>query len=115
MSVRVVNLIIPQGTDFQNSFILEDVNNTPINLSAYSGISQIKKHPSSRTNVGFAVSFPNPTLGQVKISLASTITSQIKPGKYVYDVLLTDGAGVKTRVVEGTATVTAGVTTSWAK
>jgi hypothetical protein len=40
------------------------------------------------------------------------VSSGIKPGKYVYDVLLTDGLGIKTRVVEGTATVTAGVSTS---
>jgi hypothetical protein len=112
MSVRVVNLVIPQGADFQNSFILEDVNNTPIDLTNYSGISQIKKHPSSKTNVGFAVSFPNPTLGQVQISLASTVTSQIKFGKYVYDLLLTNNSGTKSRVIEGTVTVTAGVSTS---
>jgi hypothetical protein len=112
MSVRVVNLVIPQGADFSNSFILENSNNTPINLTSYSGICQLKKHSSSRSSVGIAVSFPNPTLGEVKISLASTVSSGIKPGKYVYDVLLTDGVGVKTRVVEGTATVTAGVSTS---
>lgn len=112
MSVRVVNIVIPQGADFQNSFLLENSNNTPINLTGYTGISQIKKHPSSRTKVGMGVSFPNPTLGEVKISLASTVTAAIKPGKYLYDVLLTDTSGVKTRVVEGTATVTAGVSTS---
>jgi len=113
MSVRVVNIVIPQGADFQNSFLLENTNNTPINLTGYTGVSHIKKHPASKTKVGFGVSFPNPTLGEVKISLASTVSSAIKPGKYVYDLLLTDGTGVKTRVVEGTATVTAGVTTSW--
>lgn len=112
MSVRVVNLVIPQGADYQNSFLLENSNNTPLNLTGYSGICQLKKHSSSRTNVGIAVSFPNPMLGEIKISLASTISSNIKSGKYVYDVLLTSNLGIKTRVVEGIVTVTAGVSTS---
>jgi len=112
MSVRVVNLVIPQGADYENSFLFENFNNSPSNLTGYSGICQLKKHPSSRTSVGIAVSFPNPMLGQIRISLASTISSNIKSGKYVYDILLTDTFGIKTRVVEGIVTVTAGVSTS---
>lgn len=112
MSARVVNIVIPQGADYQNSFLLEDNNNAPIVLSNYSGICHIKKHPSSKNKVAVNVSFPNPSLGEVKISIASTITSTINPGKYLYDVLLTDNNGTKIRVVEGTATVTAGVSTS---
>jgi gamma-glutamylcysteine synthetase len=112
MSARVVNIVIPQGADYQNSFLLEDNNNAPIVLSNYSGICHIKKHPSSKNKIVVNVSFPNPTLGEVKISVASTVTSNIKPGKYVYDVLLTDNSGKKVRVVEGIATVTAGVSTS---
>jgi hypothetical protein len=112
MIARVVNLVIPQGADYTNLFLLEDSNNSPINMSGYSGICHIKKHPTSRTKVGLGVSFPAPPVGQVRISLGSTITSTMKPGKYVYDLLLTDGNNVKTRVVEGIVTVTAGVSTT---
>jgi len=49
--------------------------------------------------------------GQLKISLGSTTTSALKPGRYSYDVLLTDASSIKTRVVEGSAIVTSGVTT----
>ena len=55
--------------------------------------------------------FPNRTQGQVKISLGSTITNGLKAGRYSYDLLLNDGS-TKTRVVEGSALVTAGVTTT---
>jgi hypothetical protein len=112
MSVRVVNLVIPQGADFSNSFLLEDVNNTVLDLSMYSGICHLKKHPSNKSKTALQVSFPNPTYGEVRIALASTVSSSLKPGKYVYDLLLTDGGGTKTRVVEGIATITAGVSTS---
>ena len=54
----------------------------------------------------------NAPQGQLRISLGSTVTSNLKPGRYVYDILLSDASAMKTRVVEGSAIVTAGVTTS---
>ena len=41
--------------------------------------------------------------------MASTVTTDIKPGRYLYDVVLNDGTQ-KVKVVEGMATVRAGVT-----
>lgn len=113
MAVRVVNLVIPQGTDFNTSFLVEEYNGLPIDLNGYTGVCHIKKHPSNRSYIGMGVSFPNASYGEVKVSLASTITSTIKEGRYRYDVLITEtGTGIKTRIVEGTVTVTAGVSTS---
>ena len=54
--------------------------------------------------------FSNRAQGQLKISLGSTLTTPLKPGRYSYDILLNSGS-LKTRVVEGSALVTAGVTT----
>ena len=48
--------------------------------------------------------------GKIKVGLSSATTTSIKPGRYVYDVLLTDGVGTVTRVVEGSVLVRAGVT-----
>jgi len=42
--------------------------------------------------------------------LTDTQTSAIEAGRYVYDLVITDGSGSKSRVVEGQATVTPGVT-----
>ena len=112
MAAYVSNIVIDVGTDFIQTFNLEDSGNAPLDLTNYTGSSLMKKHPSSlSTTASFAVSFPSPTQGQLRISLGSSVTNGLKPGRYVYDVLISDGS-IKTRVVEGSAIVTAGVTTS---
>ena len=45
-----------------------------------------------------------------KLDLTSTTTASIKPGRYVYDVIVSDSAGEVTRVVEGSVLVRQGVT-----
>jgi hypothetical protein len=112
MAVYISNIVIPIGADFQQTFFLENSNNTPLDLTNYTGSSLMKKHPSSLTVAStFEVSFPDRVNGKVKISLGSSITSSLKPGRYCYDILLNSGTK-KSRVVEGSAIVTAGVTTS---
>ena len=77
-------------------------------------LSRMKKHAASlNTTATFAVSFPNRAQGQVKIALSNTVTKALKPGRYGYDLLLKDGSNLITRVVEGSAIVTAGITTTF--
>ena len=112
MAAYVSNIIIEGGANFDQSFNLENSANAPLDLTGYTGTSMMKKHAASLKNTAtFSVMFPNRAAGQVKISLGATTTGALKPGRYVYDLLLDDGS-VKTRVVEGSAIVTAGVTTS---
>ena len=48
--------------------------------------------------------------GVVTIGLSTTQTASLKPGRYVYDVLLTDNSGTRDRVVEGMVIVSQGAT-----
>jgi len=116
MSIYVVNIVIPSGSDFSQSFFLEsDESDSAFNLTNYSVYSMLKKSPlslSTAANFNTSIISP-PTQGQVVISLASTITATLKPGRYSYDVLLkNDSSGIKTRVIEGSALVTPGITTT---
>lgn len=112
MAVYVANITIPGGADFQQTFYLESTSNSPLNLSGYTGYAKLKKSPASLNAAAtFSVSIPSPTDGRIRISLGSTATSSLKPGRYCYDILLDTGS-TKTRVVEGSALVTAGVTTA---
>ena len=111
MAVYIANLQIDTGVDFQHGFSLGD-NDTGsyLNLTNYTATSQMRKWAGSSTAVSFASTVTDPENGQIQISLGSTETVDLKPGRYVYDVNLEDAGGYKYKVVEGMVLVRAGVT-----
>ena len=106
------NLVIHTGTDFEQTFVLEDdLTDLPLNLTGYSGCAQLKRYESSSKTSDFVITFPNDrTTGRVIVSIAATVSSTIKPGKYFYDILLNSPTGTTTRVVEGTILIKKSVT-----
>jgi hypothetical protein len=110
-AVYVNNLVINSGSDFSQSFTLEGTNNSLLNLTNYEVNAQMRKWSGSSTAITFAASveFP-PTNGRILISLSSADTTNIKPGRYVYDIIITDYYGIKNRVIEGMVLVREGVT-----
>ena len=87
------NIEINQGTDFDAEIELLDQD--------------------SSDATSFTVEFVVPrTDGKLKIKLSETQTNTLTPGRYLYDVVVEDGNGKYTRAVQGTATVTPGVTSS---
>jgi hypothetical protein len=111
-AVYVTNLVINSGSDFSQSFNLEGTaNNSPLNLTGYSIESQVRKWSGSSSSVSFASTISNPpTLGKIILALSSETTLLLKPGRYVYDIVITDSFGTKNRVVEGMVLVREGVT-----
>lgn len=109
MSARNVNLVLEQGVDFQATFTIRNQNNTPLNLTGYSGISLVKKHSSSSVSYPFTLSFPDRLNGKIIVSMDYNLTSQIEPGRYVYDVVLISPNSYRSRAVQGNVLVTPGV------
>jgi hypothetical protein len=110
MAVYVSNIVIEQGFTFDTSFQLEDTRtNNPLDLSTATPVAQMRKHPASSTSVSFATSVTSPEQGIVSISLTSSQTIDLKPGRYVYDIKLLN-YGKEFKAVEGAALVRAGVT-----
>jgi len=102
----ISNIFIDQGATFSTTLTINDSTGSALDLSNYTAIAQIRKSPSSSTSVSFTTTFVSPrTTGQITISLTDTQTSALEAGRYNYDVLITSGSSVKTRVVEGIATV----------
>ena len=111
MSVYISNLVLHTGVDFEQIFELTNDDNTPLNLTGYTISSQIKKSRSSSSSVVFTCTFVNqPTSGNVRIELSSAQTTEIKPGIYQYDLILTSPQGIKTKAVEGEVFVKRSVT-----
>jgi hypothetical protein len=93
MAVQVINFPIEQGTDFSLSLTLR-ANGAPIDLTDYEFSAKMKKHYAAENYYEFSIEKQEPlTNGKLSIGMASSITSTISPGRYVYDVLATVGVG----------------------
>ena len=110
MAVYVSNIVIEAGYDFDTSFQLEDTRtNSPLILTDASTEAQLRKHYGSSTAVSFASTVTSPEQGIISISLTGTQSVSLKPGRYVFDVKITN-SGREYKAVEGSALVRAGVT-----
>jgi len=70
----------------------------------------MRKHSKSSTATTFNVGITSAAEGKIALGLASTITSALKEGRYVYDILLTTPTNMKSIVVEGMVLVRVGIT-----
>lgn len=115
MTAIYTDLIVEQGTSFITTIELKDVNGASFNLVNYSASSLIKKsYYSIATPTPFSIYITPPEAnGVIVMTLTKAATANLSPGKYVYDVIISntlDPANTTTRVVEGSVLVTPGVT-----
>lgn len=103
------NIVIDQGTTFSTSISLTDENGDAIDLTGFTGRSQMRKHYTSSNSQSFTVTL-NSSEGTVGLTLTSSQTANLVPGRYVYDVEVVSAANVVSRIVEGIVTVTPEVT-----
>ena len=106
---RNVNLVLEQGVDFQATFTINNSTNSPLNLTGYTGISSIKKHPTSSTSYPLTLSFTDRLNGKITVSMGYSATDSLEGGRYVYDVILISPQSYRTRAVQGNVLVTPGV------
>ena len=110
-AVYVSNLVINTGATFNQTFTLEDsASNSALNLSGYSVLSHMRKHPAASTFTDLNAAVLNVNDGTVTVGLTTSQTAPLKAGRYVYDVLITDSSNTTTSVVEGSVLVRKGVT-----
>ena len=108
----IVDLLIHTGTDFEQTFVLEDTtSNSPKDLTGFSACCEMRRYEGSTRTAAFSVSFASDRrTGRVEIAMTRFDTINLKPGKYLYDILLQDPSGNIERVVEGLVDVKRTVT-----
>jgi len=107
------NLVCDQATTFNFLFTINN-NNTPLNLTGYTGVMTVRPFVgATTTTVVASTANGRMTLGgiagSVTVLIDATTTGAIGSGRYVYDLVLTTGATV-TRYLEGKFIVTGAVT-----
>jgi len=107
----ISNLYIDQGTDFSAVIDVVDANGDVVDLTGYTVAAQIRKtYGSSSATASFTATVSSAASGKITLTLTDTVTAAIDAGRYVYDVNVTSSGGTVTRVIEGQAVITPGVT-----
>ena len=110
--VYVNNITIDSGEDFSQDFTLFETGGKLVDLTNYSAKAQIRKHADSNTAITFQIGFIDRTKGKIELNIPRWTTCLLKPGRYVYDVMVTKPNGNREMVLEGTALVRPGVSKS---
>jgi hypothetical protein len=110
-----VPLIIQQGTDFSHVVSLQNSDGSVFVLSGYSAKMQVKEQVVSVTpllelsTVNGRISV-NGLAGQLTLTLTNALTTAMTWRSGIYDLEITSGAGLVTRVMEGSITLSPEVT-----
>ena len=105
-----VELTLEQGANFNTVLDLKDSAGGILNLAGYTVAAQMRKSYYSTTATNFTITVTDAAAGQITMTMSAANTSNVSSGRYVYDVLITSGASVKTRIIEGIVTILPSVT-----
>lgn len=104
MSAGYLELFIEQGEDYSVNITLDGLNGYPYNLTNSNVKSDIRKsYWSDNIAASFSSNVANTELGIINLSLSANTTQNIKSGRYVYDVFITNTANPanRSKVLEG--------------
>lgn len=104
-------LYIEQYADFETTIDLTDDYGGDLDLANCTFASSMKKSYYSANVTNFIIELDPYSSSSIMLTMDANTTSNLSPGRYVYDVLLTDQDNYKIRVIEGIVTVLPGVTT----
>ena len=112
MTVYRKNISINVGETFSEDLTLLSADGTGVvDLTGFTGQSQLRKHPSNPRFADVQVGIVNASQGLINISIASSITKFLQGGRHVYDIILTRPSGFKFVAVEGNELVRSGINT----
>lgn len=111
MEAGKVNLTINKKASFEYVFYVLDVYNktllpndpgqTPVNLTGCTAVALVKDKVGGTTLSTFTVTFPNPTLGEVKLALTAAQTTSLAFKTGVWDIFITFPSGKVVKYLEG--------------
>lgn len=111
MAVPTVNLTIEKGTSFETTFNITNSDDSVFVLFNFSASAKIRKHPTATTSKSFSTTITS-AIGEIKISMGSTVTANLTSGRNYYDVVITNSQTNKVqKVFEGTVIVSDTVST----
>lgn len=94
-------LDVDQNSEFSTTINVYDNYGQHMNLASYNAYSQFSQSPYSETVYNFDSTVSDAANGEITISLTSEYSANVRPGRYLYDILIVSPTNTKTRVIEG--------------
>lgn len=102
---------IDQGADFKIDLEFRHDDGALMDLNGFSFSSSIKKSYYSLTETAvFTIIDQHAMYGAITLYLDASVTADIAPGRYVFDIKQTNPSGEIERIAEGVVTVNPQVT-----
>jgi hypothetical protein len=109
ISPGTYNITLQRRADYSIQLQFKDSTDTPINLTGWTAASQVWNQDRTTKYADFTVVYTNRSTGTITISLTAAQTT-LFPDEAYYDVLLTNGSGLKEYYLEGIVYVSEGYT-----
>lgn len=103
------NITVNQNADFRRAFQIKE-DNVILDITGYSFSGRLKASFNDDTYVDFVCAVEDAAAGTFSIALTDVVTADMSPGTWVYDLIMADVAGTKTRLIQGNAFLKQGVT-----
>ena len=109
------NITVDQGATYSLAISYKDSNGAAINLTNYTAAMQLRSDYSSADAV-LSLSSPSNGIvitgatGLITITITDTQTAALSANAFVYDLEITSASNVKTRLIQGSVTVSPEVT-----
>ena len=111
MAAGVYNLSIEQGSTWELRLEVDSQPDTDKNMTGYTVAAKIGKSYYDTSPISMYFQYIVQNAGIFKLWLTAAQTAALDPAhEYVYDVEITDSSGVVTRIIQGRATVSPGIT-----
>ncbi len=106
-----LELTIEQGANLTSIVTVNDAQGDAVNLATYTASSQLRKSYYSSSANTLAATVTGNANGEITLTMTATNTAALTPGRYVYDLIITNTTDkTVTRVIEGIATILPSVT-----
>ena len=103
------NITINKHSDFKRTFEIRE-DSVILDITNYTFAGSLRENYTESTSVDFVTAITDAGAGLFTISLTDTVTAGMDPGQWVWDLVMTDTAGEKTRLMGGKAFVKQGAT-----
>ena len=111
MAAGTYNLSIEQGASWQLQLDVDSSAGIDMDITGYTFASKLAKSHYDESPVSMTSTIINTSTGTFNLNLTPEQTAALDPAiEYIYDVEMTSPTGIVTRLIQGRATISAGVT-----